>query len=205
MFMWLWKRTSRPSPCEVSAGHRGKFQTIYILLLWAVWLYSLSTELSRWEGTYCRISGRCCWHQVWAMALAGASPVRTGVSCVTLWHSWIPALITPSNSFIKSEENSLLEIPLETAQFQGTCDRLGMAARNKKPFSPDLRPLAFCSAAGHLLCLSLTRDTGEPFRGPPGQHYLLQEWNTPCQRGVGVSGGGWETSKLAAVFMGSPY
>lgn len=163
--MWLWKRTSRPSPCEVPAGHRGRFQSIYILLLWAVWLYSPSTELSSWAGTYCSVSDRCCWHRVWAMGLAGASPVQAGVSCVTMTFPNPPANYA-FRFFHTSEENSLLEIPLETAEFRGTCDRLDTGARNKKSFSPYLRPLSFCSAAGHLLPLSLTRDTGEPFCGP---------------------------------------
>lgn len=101
------------------------------------------------------------------MGLAGASPVQTGLSCVSMTFP-NPQANYAFRFFHTSEENSLLEIPLETAEFRGTCDRLDTGARNKKSFSSDLRPLAFCSVAGHLLRLSLTRDTEEPFCGPWG-------------------------------------
>lgn len=105
--------------------------------------------------------------------------------------------------FHTSEKNSLLEIPLETAEFRGTCDRLDTGARNKKPFSPDLRPLAFCSVAGHLLRLSLTRDTEEPFCGPWGGiicHIVERSVSERCGREwQGMRD--WQTS---SCFHGKP-
>lgn len=61
-----------------------------------------------------------------------------------------------------------MEIPFEAAHFQGTWNCPGVAAGKMKPPSLDLRSLALCFIADHLLFLSPTRDTWEALSSAPG-------------------------------------